>query len=122
MLLLAQFSLASSITPGPNNVMLMASGANYGLRRTLPHMLGISIGHSFLTPEDFHYLPDCIRLIPLELGLRFLTDHLEGDRYFRTDHVNQNLNRARVEFALTESIEAQWSAIQDLVSELSRQR
>jgi threonine/homoserine/homoserine lactone efflux protein len=45
---LITFAFASSITPGPNNVMLMASGANYGLRRTLPHMLGISLGHAFM--------------------------------------------------------------------------
>ena len=42
------FAFASSITPGPNNLMLMASGANYGLRRTVPHMLGISVGHAFM--------------------------------------------------------------------------
>jgi len=42
------FAFASSITPGPNNLMLMASGANYGLRRTIPHMLGISMGHAFM--------------------------------------------------------------------------
>ncbi|MCK0096223.1 LysE family translocator [Yoonia sp. F2084L] len=42
------FAVASSITPGPNNLMLMASGANYGLRRTVPHMLGISLGHAFM--------------------------------------------------------------------------
>ncbi|KPQ17688.1 MAG: putative threonine efflux protein [Rhodobacteraceae bacterium HLUCCO18] len=40
------FAFASSITPGPNNVMLLASGANFGLRRTVPHMLGISGGHA----------------------------------------------------------------------------
>lgn len=45
---LVGFAFASSITPGPNNLMLMASGANYGLRRTLPHMLGISLGHAFM--------------------------------------------------------------------------
>lgn len=38
------FSFVSSITPGPNNMMLMASGANFGLRRTLPHMMGVGIG------------------------------------------------------------------------------
>ncbi len=38
------FALVSSITPGPNNLMLMASGANFGIRRTVPHMLGIGIG------------------------------------------------------------------------------
>ncbi len=43
-----QFSLASAITPGPNNAMLLASGANFGVRRTIPHMMGVSIGYGFL--------------------------------------------------------------------------
>ncbi len=42
------FSLVTSITPGPNNVMLLASGVNFGFRRSLPHMLGISLGHAFM--------------------------------------------------------------------------
>ncbi len=42
------FAFVSSITPGPNNLMLLASGANFGLKRTLPHMFGVSIGHSFM--------------------------------------------------------------------------
>ncbi|WP_373356633.1 LysE family translocator [Pseudoroseicyclus sp. CXY001] len=42
------FALASSTTPGPNNLMLMASGANYGFRRTVPHMLGVGIGFSVM--------------------------------------------------------------------------
>lgn len=41
---LALFAAASSLTPGPNNLMLLASGANFGFRRSLPHMLGIGIG------------------------------------------------------------------------------
>src|SRR3546814_20422267 len=41
---LSAFALVSSITPGPNNMMLMASGANFGLRRTVPHALGVGIG------------------------------------------------------------------------------
>jgi threonine/homoserine/homoserine lactone efflux protein len=41
---LAAFAFVSSITPGPNNLMLMASGANYGFRMTIPHMLGVGIG------------------------------------------------------------------------------
>jgi threonine/homoserine/homoserine lactone efflux protein len=44
LLSLATFAFVTSITPGPNNLMLMASGANFGLRRTVPHMLGIGIG------------------------------------------------------------------------------
>ncbi|MEO0766035.1 MAG: LysE family translocator [Pseudomonadota bacterium] len=45
---LAAFAFVSSITPGPNNLMLMASGANFGFRRTVPHMLGIGIGFSLM--------------------------------------------------------------------------
>lgn len=41
---LAAFAFVTSITPGPNNLMLMASGANFGFWRTTPHMLGIGIG------------------------------------------------------------------------------
>ena len=41
---LAVFAFVTSITPGPNNVMLMASGANFGFRRSIPHMLGIGVG------------------------------------------------------------------------------
>ncbi|MBE1285602.1 MAG: LysE family translocator [Rhodobacteraceae bacterium] len=45
---LVLFALVSSITPGPNNLMLMASGANFGFRRTIPHMLGIGLGFTFM--------------------------------------------------------------------------
>jgi len=48
LLALALFAFVSSITPGPNNLMLMASGANFGFRRTLPHMLGIGLGFAFM--------------------------------------------------------------------------
>ncbi|SHE93664.1 Threonine/homoserine/homoserine lactone efflux protein [Lampropedia hyalina DSM 16112] len=41
---LALFAFASSITPGPNNIMLASSGLNHGFRRSVPHMLGISVG------------------------------------------------------------------------------
>lgn len=41
---MAGFACVTTVTPGPNNMMLMASGANFGLRRTLPHMLGVGLG------------------------------------------------------------------------------
>jgi threonine/homoserine/homoserine lactone efflux protein len=41
---LVLFAFVSSITPGPNNLMLMASGANFGVRRTVPHMMGVALG------------------------------------------------------------------------------
>lgn len=42
------FSFVSSVTPGPNNLMLLASGLNFGFRRTIPHMLGIGIGFTVM--------------------------------------------------------------------------
>jgi len=48
LLALTLFAFVSTVTPGPNNMMLLASGANFGFRRTIPHMLGISIGFSIM--------------------------------------------------------------------------
>ena len=79
-----------------------------------------SVARAFLSPSDLAYLPACIRLIPFELGLRFLTDHLEGDRYFKVNRPGHNLDRALVQFALMRSIECQASAIESLVVELTR--
>lgn len=45
---LCLFAFASSITPGPNNMMLMASGANFGWKRTIPHWLGVVVGFTIL--------------------------------------------------------------------------
>ncbi|EDX86670.1 translocator protein, LysE family [Synechococcus sp. PCC 7335] len=56
---LCLFAIATSITPGPNNIMLLASGVNFGFQRTLPHTLGISGGLFVL-------------LISVGLGLGFL--------------------------------------------------
>ena len=53
-----------------------------------------------------------VRLLTYELGLRFFTDHLNGDRYFKITRDGENLQRARVQFKLLESIEAQRSAIE----------
>ncbi len=45
---LAAFAFVSAITPGPNNLMLLSSAVNFGFRRSVPHMLGITIGFSLL--------------------------------------------------------------------------
>jgi Ser/Thr protein kinase RdoA (MazF antagonist) len=74
----------------------------------------------FLTDTDLRYLPDAIRLIPFELGLRFLTDHLQGDAYFKVAWHGHNLHRARTQFQLTASIEAQHEALRALVAHLAR--
>lgn len=47
-LALVLFAFVTSVTPGPNNLMLMASGANFGFRRSIPHMMGITLGFGFM--------------------------------------------------------------------------
>jgi Ser/Thr protein kinase RdoA (MazF antagonist) len=72
-----------------------------------------------LTAADFEYLYDAIRLLPFELGLRFLTDHLAGDVYFKVEHHGQNLERALLQFRLAESVERQEGEIRGIVAELA---
>jgi threonine/homoserine/homoserine lactone efflux protein len=45
---LTLFALVSSITPGPNNLMLMTSGVNFGFKLTIPHMLGVAVGFTLM--------------------------------------------------------------------------
>lgn len=71
---------------------------------------------NFLTENDYYYLYDAIHLIPFELGLRFLTDYLEGNHYFKTDWPGQNLHRAMVQVRLTASIEEFESEIKTLIA------
>lgn len=67
----------------------------------------LSVARPFLTQTDYGYIYDSVRLIAFELGLRFFTDYLEGNVYFRTRHPEQNLRRALIQFRLVESIEKQ---------------
>ncbi len=71
----------------------------------------------FLTDADRKYLYDSIRLIAFELGLRFFADFIAGDVYFKTRYDGHNLNRARVQFKLVDSIEARKTQIQALLDE-----
>lgn len=73
---------------------------------------------TFLTEDDYGYLFEAVRLIAFELGLRFLTDYLEGNVYFKARHEEHNLVRALVQFKLTESIEAQERAIRAIIQDL----
>jgi Ser/Thr protein kinase RdoA (MazF antagonist) len=75
----------------------------------------LSMARDFLTENDFEYIYDSIRLIAFELGLRFFTDYLEGNIYFKVSSPEHNLSRALVQFRLTESIEAQATAIQTII-------
>jgi thiamine kinase-like enzyme len=76
------------------------------------------VGRDFLTISDYEYMYDAIRLIAFELGLRFFTDYLAGNVYFKTKYPEHNLNRAIVQFKLTESIESQETAIRAIIQEM----
>jgi len=75
----------------------------------------------FFTPVDYEFLYPAIALIPFELGLRFLTDYLAGDQYFKTTYRGQNLHRARVQFRLVAEIERHRPQIESLI-ESARQK
>jgi threonine/homoserine/homoserine lactone efflux protein len=65
LLAFALFAFVSSITPGPNNTMLLASGVNFGFQRTIPHMLGISIGFSVMVLAVGMGLGAVFKAVPL---------------------------------------------------------
>ena len=71
---------------------------------------------NFLTDWDHKYLYDSVRLISFELGLRFFTDYLAGDIYFKTNYESQNLNRGRVQMKLCESIEVRESMLRRVLN------
>ena len=70
-----------------------------------------------LTSTEIDLLFDGIRLMPYELGIRFLTDHLDGNRWFRVDYPRQNLDKAQVQFALLAAIEAEEQEIRGIITE-----
>ena len=72
----------------------------------------------FLTPAEKKFLPFAGKLIAFETGLRFLTDFLAGDTYFKVQRVGQNLDRCRRQFKLVESISEQEAAMRQLVGKL----
>ena len=78
----------------------------------------LSQAREFLTPGDYDCMYDAIRLIAFELGLRFFTDYLAGDFYFKASRPRHNLERALIQFRLTDSIAAQEKAIRTIIKEL----
>lgn len=68
-----------------------------------------------LTPEEVESLPWGARLMTFECGIRFLTDYLEGDTYFKTAYPEHNLVRARTQFRLVDEMEQQFAKMQEIV-------
>ena len=69
----------------------------------------------FITPLEVSLLPFSGKLITLETGIRFLTDYLSGDVYFKIHRPEHNLDRCRTQMALVESIEAQMDEMKAVV-------
>ena len=70
---------------------------------------------AFLEPAEIDWLAFSGKLLAFEQGLRFLTDHLQGDTYYRIHHPGHNLQRARAQFALVVSIEQQLDEYERIV-------
>ncbi len=77
----------------------------------------LTIAQQFLSDRDYHYIYDAIRLLAFELGLRFFTDYLQGNVYFKANYPEHNRDRALVQFKLTESIESQESVIRQIIQD-----
>ena len=80
-------------------------------------LVGFSMGApGMLTKNEIELLPAAINIIPLELGMRFLADYFDGDQYFGIVNSDDNLVRARVQFALARNIHEHMNVIKDIVA------
>lgn len=70
-----------------------------------------------LTPRELELLPLGAKTMTMECGVRFLTDHLDGDKYFSVHREGQNLDRARTQFKLAADMEKKWDDMQRIVAE-----
>lgn len=76
----------------------------------------MSTAGGFLVPKEVELLPFSGKLITLEIGIRFLTDYLEGDTYFKTHYEGQNIDRCRKQFKMVESMERQMAEMNAFVA------
>lgn len=73
----------------------------------------------FMTKSEIHTLAHGALLLPFIIGLRFLTDYIDGDNYFKINFPAHNLQRARAQFRLVEKLEEHFEGIQDLVKNMA---
>ncbi len=69
-----------------------------------------------MTEKEIEYLPWGAKLMTLECGIRFLTDYLEGDKYFHISRERQNLDHCRTQFKLVADMEVHWDKLQSIIS------
>ena len=70
-----------------------------------------------LTEDEIRTLPMGAKLMTFECGVRFLTDYLEGDTYFRIHREKHNLDRCRTQFKLVSDMENKWKDMERIISE-----
>ncbi|MCY1713825.1 phosphotransferase enzyme family protein [Caproiciproducens galactitolivorans] len=75
----------------------------------------LEVAGTVLTDAEIDNLPVGAKMLTLECGIRFLTDYLAGDVYFKTDRPDQNLDRARTQFKLVKDMEEKWDAMFEIV-------
>ena len=73
-----------------------------------------------LTAAEIAMLPQGAYTMTLECGMRFLTDYIDGDRYFSIDRPSHNLDRCRTQFKLVQDMEAKWDELQQIVADVMR--
>ncbi len=100
--------------PDPSNVVMQ-----------MPMFRALAQGYldaagDFLTPGEIASLPLAGMVIALTIGMRFLTDFLQGDTYFKTQRPQQNLQRCRTQFAMVDSIDAQRKEMDSFVESYAR--
>lgn len=78
----------------------------------------LSIARSFLNESEQAHLAFSAKFMTYLIGLRFLTDHLDGDRYYRIHHPGHNLQRARAQFRLLEKMEERYPEMQSMIEGL----
>ena len=71
--------------------------------------------HGSLTPTELEMLPMGAKVMTFECGMRFLTDHLQGDTYFKIHRENHNLDRCRTQFKLVADMEDKWETMAEIV-------
>lgn len=104
-------------TAAEDEAVLERVGFNRELFRSLTHGY-LEAGRGFLNAAEVEELAFSGILMTLEVGIRFLTDYLEGDVYFKVSHPEHNLQRARSQFALVKQLEAAENELGDLVLSL----
>ena len=87
---------------------------DFSLNKCLYFIIGyLEMMSNYLDEKEVELMYDSIYMITIECGMRFLTDYLEGDVYFRTTHAEHNIIRARNQFKLVADMEAQLYRYED---------